>query len=123
MAEPTLEQLQSGSFYTSVIRGNKQIKADRGQQLLEDGEMSFRRKIEDKGREVTRLKRTLVNMLDLSPENMMTLKMADDFNPDEFANRYCSISVDVRNEVLKLNEYKKAYNRLYGGTYEMEAVD
>lgn len=118
----TTEEMQQGKFYESVIRNNKQIKADRGQQLLEDSEMSFRRRIEDAERNLVRKRRHLVNMLDLSPENATSLKPVENFDPDLFAETYCSISVEIRNDAIKLNEYKKAYNLLYGTHFEVEEV-
>lgn len=118
----TAEELASvqGAFIDSLRRNNKQIKDDRALTIYEDAEMSYKNTIINMERNLKRLKRNLENMLDLSPENVTTLKLATDFDPDAFVKEDGTISDQIHNLAIQLEIRKKRYNYLFGYTYEVE---
>lgn len=108
-----------GAFIDSLRRNNKQIKNDRALSLFEDAEMAYKREIEDMERNIKRLGRNRENMLDLSPENTQTLKLANDFDPEAFVEEDGKISDQIRNLTIQLNIRKKRYNFLFGGDFKV----
>lgn len=108
---------------TSLKRNNKQIRDDRATAIGEDAEMVYKRSIEDMERNIKVMARDQENMLDLSPENAMSLKMAKDFDANEYATRDLEAGVKIRNETIKLNIAKRRYNYLFGKTYDVKEVE
>ena len=54
-------------------------------------------------------------MLDLSPDHALSLKLAEDFDAQEFTEKDISIGVQIRNEEIRLEIATKRYNYLFGG--------
>ena len=104
-----------GAFIQSLKRNNKQIRDDRAQAIGEDAELLYKRAVEDLNVSINRMKRDQENMLDLSPENAMSLKLASDFNADEYVRKDLELGVKIRNEEIKLDIAKKRYEYLFGG--------
>lgn len=115
--------LTSGAFLESLKRNNKQIRDDRAMEISEDAEMTYKRKIEDMERGIVKMERDRRNMLDLSPENAQSLKLASDFNADEFVSKDLDLAKRIRNEKIALNLAKKSYNHLFGHRYELEKLE
>lgn len=112
-----------GEFNASLKRNNKQIRDDRANTICEDAELIYKRKIEDMIVNIRRMKQDQSNMLDLSPENAMSLKLASDFDADAYANKDIELGKKIRNESIALNIAKKRYNVLFGKRYEIEEID
>ena len=106
---------KEGAFIQSLKRNNKQIRDDRAQAIGEDAELLYKRQVEDLDVGISRMKRDQENMLDLSPENSMSLKLASDFNADEYVKKDLELGVKIRNEEIKLEIAKKRYDYLFGG--------
>lgn len=104
-----------GAFIQSLKRNNKQIRDDRALAIGEDAKLLYKRQVEDLEVGISRMKRDQENMLDLSPENSMSLKLASDFNADEYTKKDLELGVKIRNEEIKLEIAKKRYNYLFGG--------
>jgi hypothetical protein len=109
------ELVKSGEFIRVLKRNNKQIRDDRALQISEDVYLLFKRKVEDIQMKVTRLKRELEIMLDLSPENAFNLMPAKDFDVDKFIQLQVSIGIEIRNEEIRLEIAQKRYKYLFGG--------
>lgn len=109
-----------GKFAASLLRNNKQIKADRGLAIVEDAEMIFKRTVEDIETKIKRMKRDRDNMLDLSPGDKVTLKLAVDFDAPQFVTDYLALGISIRNEEIKLGIAKQGYNELFGETYKID---
>jgi hypothetical protein len=112
----------NGAFMDSLKRNNKQIRDDRAQAIGEDAEMIYKRKIEDMEITIKRMVRDQDNMLDMSPDNAQSLKLASDFNADEFATKDIELGKNIRNLQIVLNIAKKRYNYLFGHRYDIEEV-
>ncbi len=103
-----------GAFLASLKRNNKQIRDDRAQAIGEDAQLLYKRQVEDLEVSINRMKRDQENMLDLSPETAMSLKLASDFNATEYVSKDLELGVKIRNEEIKLEIAKKRYNYLFG---------
>ena len=111
---------ESGAFMSSLTRNNKEIRKDRAISIGEDAEMRYKRCIEDLDMDIKRLKRDQENMLDLSPTNAMSLKLASDFDADVFVSKDREIALKIRNKTIEVNLAKARYNYLFGDTYKFE---
>ena len=54
-------------------------------------------------------------MLDLSPDHAMSLKLASDFDSDEYVKRDVELGVNIRNAQIKLDIATNQYLHLFGG--------
>ena len=104
-----------GAFISSLKRNNKQIRDDRATAIAEDAQIMYRRQVEDLEVKIKRMKRDRENMLDLSPENAMSLKLASDFNSEEYVKKDIDLGVNIRNAEIKLEIAQKQYDYLFGG--------
>lgn len=112
-----LEQIiTEGDFRASLKRNNRQIKDDRADAIAEDAEMSYRRRIEDLKIDMRRLERERNNMLDLSPENKMSLMLASDFDSKKFVEKDEQIGMELRNMTIQFKILSERYTSLFGGT-------
>lgn len=112
MAEETKAQMR-GAFISSLKRNNKEIRDDRATAIAEDAMVMYRRQVEDLELRVNRLKRDRENMLDMSPDNVFSLKLASDFKADEFVARDLKLGVEIRETEIKLDIARKQYQHLF----------
>jgi len=106
-------EVSKGAFLTSLKRNNKQIREDRAQAIGEDCYLLYRREIEDLQVQIKRMERERENMLDLSPENSLSLKLASDFDAKEFVARDLDLGVKILNARIKLDIAIKRFNFLF----------
>lgn len=104
-----------GAFITSLKRNNKQIRDDRAMSIAEDAQLMYRRLVEDLDVKIKRMKRDRENMLDLSPDTAMSLKLASDFDSAEYVKKDVELGVSIRNSEIRLEIARKQYNYLFGG--------
>lgn len=105
----------NGAFVESLKRKNSKIREDRASAIAEDAELLYKRAVEDIETVIKRLKREQENMMDLSPDNTLSLKPANDFNADEYVNRDIEIGVEIRKMEIKLKVAQDRYTYLFGG--------
>lgn len=103
-----------GAFLATLTRNNSKIRADRALAISEDAQTLYKRQIEDMEMELKRLYRERVNMLDLSPTDSTSLKLASDFNAQEFVAKDIELGVRARNLVIKLDIARESYKNLFG---------
>lgn len=109
------EETPKGAFFESLVRNNKKIRTDRALAIQEDAEMLYKREVEDMQVQLRRLIRERDNMLDLSPENAMSLVLATDFDGKAFVEKDLQIGIDIRNLEIKLEIAEARYKVLFGG--------
>lgn len=115
------EELElDGAFFANLNRNNKAIKKDRAISITEDAQLLYKREIEDMQTDLKRLKRDRVNMLDLSPSDTNSLKLASDFDAKDFVTKDIEIGVKIRNLEIKLEIATKQYDYLFGNVSEKE---
>ena len=102
-----------GAFIASLKRNNKEIRDDRATAIAEKAQVMYRRKVEDLELQLNELKRDQEGMLDMSPDNVFSLKMASDFKADEFVARDLKLGVEIRETEIKLDIAKKQYQHLF----------
>jgi hypothetical protein len=104
----------TGAFVSSLKRNNKQIRNDRATAIAEDTQLLYRRQLEDLTVGIKRMEREQENMLDLSPENAMSLVLASDFDSAAYVAKDIELGVKIRNERIKLEIAQKRYDYLFG---------
>jgi hypothetical protein len=114
MTEEQKQEMQ-GAFVESLKRNNKQIRDDRAEAITENAQMLYRRAIEDMKMELKQMKRDRENMLDLSPDHGMSLKLASDFNAAAYVTKDVELGVKIRNLEIKLDLSETQYKRLFVG--------
>lgn len=105
----------TGAFIDSLKRNNKEIRDNRAASIAEDAHLLYRRAVEDIEVRLKTLKRDRENMLDMSPDNIFSLKLASDFNGAEYVAKDIQLGVDIRNAEIKLEIAQRQYNYLFGG--------
>lgn len=111
------EEVREGAFVGSLKRNNKQIRGDRAEAIAEDAQLRYKRQIEDLEVGIKRLRRQQENMLDLSPDNAMSLMVAKDFDSKSYVDLDVDLGVQIRNEEIKLEISRERYAYLFGGTF------
>lgn len=109
-----MSDVAAGKFMDSLVRTNKQIKADRAEAISEDAGIRFRREVEDISLEIKRKKRERENMLDLSPSNALTLMVAENFDAPKFVERDLQLAIDIRNLEIKFELANARLKELFG---------
>jgi hypothetical protein len=104
----------NGAFLESLQRNNSQIRKDRALAISEDAQLMYRRKLEDLEVSIRRMMRDQENMLDLSPENATSLKLASDFDAGEYVEKDTELSYKIKIAVEKLEIDKQRYEHLFG---------
>lgn len=105
-----------GFVYESLGRTNAQIRADRGDAIAEDLELSFKRDVEDSRRKVNRLERERKSMYDFSPTNALSLVLVTDVKADEILQKDKKITIDIRNAKIELELAEERYLELFNRT-------
>jgi hypothetical protein len=108
------DEKPNGAFIESLKRNNKQIRDDRAAAISEDAQLLYKREVEDLEVSIRRMERDQDNMLDLSPENAMSLKLASDFNAADYVSKDIELGVKIRNAKIKLEIAKDRYGYLFG---------
>lgn len=105
---------QNGAFFESLTRNNQAIKKNRAVSILEEAELIYRREIEDIKVEIRKLEMARENSLDLSPDNAMSLKVANEFDGKKFVETDIKLTMAIRNAKEKLDECEERYDFLFG---------
>lgn len=104
-----------GAFASSLKRNNQKIREDRAVTIIETTEMLYKRSVEDMEVRLKQLKRDQESMLDLSPSTADSLRLASEFNADEYVEKDIKLGIEIRNLEIKLEVAKKRYAYLFGG--------
>jgi|WetSurMetagenome_2_1015567.scaffolds.fasta_scaffold16864_7 hypothetical protein len=116
-------EITKGRFLASLIRNNSKIRKDRAQAIGEDCYLIYRRTIEDIQMAITRMQRERENMLDLSPDNALSLIVASDFDGVAFVQKDLELGVKIRNERIRLRIAIDRFNELFAEEGAPVAVD
>ena len=103
-----------GAFFESLRRTNRQIRADRAQAISRNAELIFKRAVEDIAAEIETLELDREGMLDMSPEHGMSLKVASDFDAQEFVRKDLDLGLKIRNAKIKLDIAQRRFRYLFG---------
>ena len=115
MSEENTEQNTNGVFGATLKRNNKQIRDDRAQAIIEDTEVVYRRRVEDIATKIKRKQRDQEAMLDLSPDNALSLAPnLKNYDPDKFVTEHEAAGLALRDLDIQYEEAKKGYEHLFG---------
>lgn len=98
-----------GAFIDSLTRNNKEIRTDRAIALVESTELLYKRKVEDIGVKIKQLQRDKENMLDLSPDSALSLKVPSDFDAGAYVEKNLELALKIRNEKIRLLIAEREY--------------
>lgn len=118
-----MEEVKKGAFISSLVRNNKQIKADRAATISRTARVIFKRKVEDLELEIQQMESDRENMLDLSPTNSMSLIVASDFKADDFATKDLKLSMEIRNAKIRLAVWKNRFEYLFGDSKMPDLIE
>lgn len=102
-----------GAFVESLKRNAKQIKSDRAIAIAEDAETEMKRRIEDLIRDIRKLEREREARLDMSPDNVTSLKLATEFDATEFVNGELEYGEKLFIMTRRLQILQERYNYLF----------
>jgi len=102
-------QQAKGAFVESLTRTNQGIRKDRAEALVESAELLYKRKVEDIEVKIKQLLRDKENMLDLSPDNALSLKVPSDFDAAAYVEKNLELAMKIRNEKIRLMLAKQEY--------------
>jgi len=103
-----------GALADSVRRNNKQIRADRGLNLVESIKMKYKRVIEDLQLDIRKKKIDQGNLLDFSPTNADSLILGKDLDETNFVKQDQQLSIDIENLSIRLRLAVERYQYLFG---------
>ena len=109
------EETTQGAFLESLVRNNKKIRQDRAEAIGEDAQIRYKREAEDLEIKMRQLNRERESMLDMSPENAMSLVLASDFDSKAFVEKDIAMGVEMRNLQIKLEIASERFTHLFGG--------
>lgn len=104
-----------GAFVGSLKRTNKNIREDRATAIAEAAEMLYKRKVEDLNMKIKQLNRDRTNMLDMSPDNAQSLKLATDFDEEAFVTKDIEIGLKIRELEITKEIAEQRYKFLFTG--------
>lgn len=105
----------TGAFHESLVRTNRQIKSDRAAAISEDVETVYRRKVEDLGLKIRRMKQSQAASLDFSPESAGSLKIQS-IDAEAFSEGDLRAVREIRDLEITYELAKARYHYLFGKT-------
>ena len=112
--DKTVETVVMGELAQSLVRNSKQIKQNRAEEIAEDAELSFGRKIEDLRRDKKTVQRKRRAMLDMSPDNTYSFIRVDSFDAGGFVDADLKLGLELRELEIRLDVAEGSYKRLFG---------
>ena len=103
-----------GELQKSLDRNRSKIRADRAEQIADDTRIEFRRSIEDIAREIRRLRSSRSALLDMSPDNSMSIISVKEFSAENFVREASSIAKAIFNKQQELKVLSEEYEFLFG---------
>ena len=103
-----------GRFLTNLHRSNKEIREDRAIAIAKNASRTYKRNVEDMEARLEELEMDQENMLDQSPTDAHSLKMASDFNAVEFAQQHLAKGNEIHNLRIRLDIARSQYSQLFG---------
>lgn len=110
-----LTEDKDGVFVTTLLRDNKSIKKDRAQAIIQDTQIIYKRKVEDLEIAISQMRRKQQAMLDLSPDNSLSLMPSlKNYEPATFVAEDVKLGYELRNLEIQYEVAVKRYEFLFG---------
>ena len=114
METEVVEQEPKGLINESLFRNNKQIRADRAEDLKEELNVAFKRECEDLDRDIKSLERARKNQYDFSPTNSQSLILAKEVVGIDIVKEDRKRTLDIREKRIIFEEMSQRYLELFG---------
>ena len=111
-----------GALAQSLLRNASKIKEDRALAILRVAERYYKRRIEDLKDKIVDLEAVRENRLDMSPDDINTLKVASNFDAEKFFVEDEKDTLIIRETRIRLEELESRYNYLFGAVRTELAV-
>lgn len=108
------ENKTTGIFLESLKRNAPKIRADRAEAIAEAAQILYKRAVEDLEIAIRQIERDRANALDMSPDNITSLKVAADFDAKSFVSKDIGYGIQLRNLKIELELSKERYAQLFG---------
>jgi len=109
-----VDKASTGYIAQSLGRSSKAIRAERGEAIAEDLEMSYKREIEDLQMELKRKRRDQLNMFDFGGTSTFSLVIAKDVDAAEIKEQDLFLALEIRNLNISLDLVTARYAFLFG---------
>lgn len=102
-------------FLKNLTASNKEIKDSRAALIAEDAEQALKDFVNDSEKEMRDLKRTLMNLEDLSPDTALSLKpVSGDFDAKTWARKIIETKTAIKLKEIDLEITKDTLNEYFG---------
>lgn len=113
----------SGMVGQMLGRTSGQVKRDRAANIAEELKVFAKQKIDRTDREIRRLQRGLKNHFDFSPDNTLSLVMAENVEAEDVIEKDFDAVVEIAQLKRKNQYWKLRYNYLFGNEYEVQPLN
>jgi predicted component of type VI protein secretion system len=117
--DPVQPAPNAGSFLESLVRSNRAIKAGRAESMADSTRIVYRRRVEDLVAKIKKLKRTLIDALDLSGDSALSLKLAQNYDENEWVQNDITTRLEIRNATIQLVAAYQGYSELFGPSIQL----
>jgi phosphoglycerate-specific signal transduction histidine kinase len=102
----------SGYLKTSLERNPKAVRDARSQELYENLEIEYKRKVEDLQLEIKRMNNKIKSLFDFAPENSFSL-VVKNVDSQDIIEQHLGLLEGIRVKTIDLENAKKAYDFLF----------
>lgn len=112
-----MEEQVKGLFEQSIDRNSKQIRKDRGNIMIRSSKSFYKGEIDKLYLSLDKLEIDQNNLLDFGGDSTIALISPEKFDAGSFVETDKKIVMDMRELKIRIEEYEKRYQILYGTTY------
>jgi DNA-binding transcriptional MerR regulator len=109
-----------GIFQKMLLRNNKELRDDRGKQIVKAAEKMYRREVEDLNDKLEQLISDRAQLLDVNPGNTQTIINPSDFDSANFIKSHIALGLSIREIKIKLEVARSGYEELFGSPAKTE---
>lgn len=110
----------SGIFQKMLLRNNKELRDDRGNQIVKAAEKMYRREVEDLNDKLGQLISDRTQLLDVNPGNTQTIINPSDFDAGDFIKSHIALGLSIRETNIRLEVARSGYEELFGSSVKSE---
>ena len=110
----TQKSAPKGKFNGMIHRTSDEVLKGRGDRIIKSAQLSQEAIVRGLEQKLINLEDQRDRMLDLSPDNRMSLKIDNDFNADTWTANYQKLSIDIVNTKVELEIAQKNMEELFG---------
>lgn len=105
-----------GALQASLTRPGSKIRADRARQIASSAKLRYRRKLEDLHLSLRESLDKQESIIDMSPDNSLSIINANDFDPNDFVDKNATLARHIHETREAIDVLQKDFERLFGET-------